>query len=170
MIDKNLSLDEANAEHEKFLANNPNMSYADPSLPLFQWAALNDLEHMKEVFEKGDSYLLMTAIRVCACHSLPLPNWAASAYIKAYDSVNNARDKSWDSVFGLPYKKGTHLSAIRKKRVTKVKVWIEIKDILKKNPKTAIDEALFESVGKKNNIGKTLASEYYYEAVKDFKF
>lgn len=42
----------------------------------------------------------------------------------------------------------------------------EITATLATNPDTPIDENLFEVVGKKFNIKKTLASEYYYDAKK----
>jgi len=166
MIDKNLSLDEALAENDKFLADNPSVSNCEPSLPFFQWAALHQLNEHKRLFEEGGQYSLMTAIRICANHDLLLPDWVSKAYIKAYDTVTNAKAKSWNTVFGMPYPKGTHLSAVRKKRMLKFKVWNDIKLIIKMNPETAIDESLFERVGKDNALGKTLAGEYYYEVVK----
>ena len=170
MIDKNWSIDEAIAANKKFLADNPSISWADPSLPFSQWEALYSLDACKIKFETGHQKSLMLAIRICANHDLPLPDWAARAYIKAFDRVNNALDKSWDSVFGLPYPKGTHLSALRKKHVTKLKVWHEVKDVIRTNRQTPIDEALFEKVGKKYGIGKTLASEYYHAVIKQFGF
>lgn len=164
MVNKDWTLEEALAANQSKLEANPTLSDSDPTLPLFQWAALHRLDDCQEMYE-GDKCGLMTAIRICANHDLPLPGWAAKAYIKAYDTVNNARAKSWSAVFGDPYPKGRHLSAIRKRRMFGFAVWNEIKTILQMRPDTAIDESLFETVGKKFNIGKTLASEYYYATV-----
>ena len=109
-----------------------------------------------------DKYWVLTAIKICADSHLPLPDWVATAYSEAYDKIKNAEAKSWDSVFGHPYPKGAHLSALRKRVENAMPVWKEVNSKLKKQPDTAIDEYLFEIVGKKFGVGKTLASEYYY--------
>lgn len=133
-----------------------------PDSPLFQWVTHQELIALGQAFEAGDKWSLMLAIRKCANHDMPLPEWARSAYIAAFDTVLNARSKSWDEVFGMPYPKGQHLAAIRKKRTLRYAVCNEIKTIRKMEPGTAIDEGLFERVGSKFNIGKTLAADLYY--------
>ncbi|HET7831818.1 MAG TPA: hypothetical protein VFK88_02525 [Gallionella sp.] len=163
MVNKNWTLEEALAANEAALLKDPERSDSDPTLPFFQWAALRKLDDYEKNFV-ADGYWLMTAIRTCANHDLPLPEWAAKAYIKAYDTVNNARAKSWDAVFGNPFPKGRHLNADRKRRMLTFAVWNEVTKMLSMKPNTALDEGLFETVGKKFAIGKTLASEYYYTA------
>lgn len=167
MVKKEWTLEDARAANDAALAVDPARSDADPTLPLYQWAALHQLDEYEKYYLQ-DSYWLMTAIRTCANHDLPLPDWASRAYIKAYDAVNNARAKSWSAVLGDPYPKGRHLSAIRKRRMFTLAVWQEIQNTLIDKPETPIDTYLFETVGKKFSIGKTLASEYYY-AVKKSK-
>lgn len=168
MIDKNLDYEGAVDAINKLSKLNPSMSEDDRQLLLVQWHILNELEKYKSAYEQGDQFSLMTAIRECADNKLPLPDWAAKAFIEAYDTVNNAMSKSnsWDEVFGLPYSKHTRLPALQKKIKNIYSVWLDIKKAKAINPSTPIDAALFESVGKKYNIGKTLASDYYYEAVK----
>ncbi len=165
------TLEEAQAESDKALADNPARESYDPTLPLFQWFALKRLEECREAFHRGDEYELMHAIRICANHGLPLPEWAAMAYIKAYDSVINARAKSWDEVFGAPYPKGKHLNATRKKRMLEFAVYNRINEILRGEPvtsampqRTPTDGYLLERVAKEFHIGKTLAAEYYGSA------
>ncbi len=160
------TLEEAIAENDKALADNPARESYDPTLPLFQWFTLKRLEECRESFHCGDKYELMHAIRICANHDLPLPEWAAMAYIKAFDTVLNARAKSWDEVFGAPYPKHSHMNAIKKRRELKFGVLNRVNEIRAREPKTPIDEALFELVGQEFNIGKTLAAEYYYSAKK----
>lgn len=160
----NWTFEEALAEHERVLALDPSRSYADPTLPFLQWAALQDLKQSEEKFNKGDGWALMRAICACARCSLPLPDWAAKAYLRAYYKVVGCEEKSWDAVFGEPYPKGTNLNALKKKRELKFEVFNTIIDAVKRDPGTAIDSQLFEDVGKKFNIGKTLAEEYYREA------
>lgn len=167
MVNKDWTSEEAWAANQAALQENPSRPWTDPTLPLKQWFALQELDICHKNYEKHP-YLLMTAIRICANHELPLPEWAATAYIRAYDTVNNARAKSWDTVFGNPYPKGKHLSAIRKKRMNGVAVWNEITRIRQMDPDIPIDEELFEIVGKKLGLGKTLASEYYYDEKKKY--
>lgn len=54
------------------------------------------------------------------------------------------------------------MSALKKKREFKYAVFNEVEQARRAG--TAVDEHLFETAGKKFNIGKTLASEFYYEA------
>lgn len=168
MVNKDWSLEEAINADEAALKADPSRSNADPTLPFYQWHALHQLDIYAELY-KEDKYFLMTAIRTCATHDLPLPEWAAEAYSTAYDAVNNAREKSWDKVFGNPYPKGAQLAAIRKKRMLSIGVLNEVTSMLKMNPDLNIDDCLFETVGKKFNIGKTLANEYYYSAKKFYR-
>jgi hypothetical protein len=134
---------------------------------LYATKQLNDLEIS---FKNGDKSSLMFAIFVCASTGLPLPPWASFAYSNAWaDTIVFAKYKSWDAAFGLPYPKGAHLNAIRKERRLKNKVYSSIEDSI--NAGVVVDAALFEAVGKKYGLCKTLASEYYYSVkarVSDF--
>jgi hypothetical protein len=165
-VNPNWTFEEAIAEHDKEIAANPE-KWNDPTTPLFQWCALQRLEIYRENFQNGNKYSLMLAIRICANHDLILPDWVSKAYITAFDGVQNYRNKSWDEVFGAPNKKGTNLNASRKKRELKLAVLLEVRRIyFSQLPRPAIDILMYEEVGKKFNIGKTLAAEYYYSALK----
>lgn len=164
-VNSEWTFEQAKAEQDKVIAANPER-WSDPETPLFQWLALKQLDEYKESFLAGDRFLLMLAIRKCAQCGLPLPEWVSRAYIKAFDSVLNARVKSWDEAFSPPYKKGANLAALRKKRELEFGVWNEIRGIIDQEPETKVDTALFEKVGARFNIGKTLCSEYYYSVNK----
>ncbi|MDO9599539.1 MAG: hypothetical protein Q7J47_17610 [Azoarcus sp.] len=135
-----------------------------PNSAFFQWYAHHVLVAYGKQYAEGDKFALMAAISECARADLPLPEWAARAYLSAFQSVVGAKSKSWDKVFGEPYPKGTQLAPLAKKRNMKFAVWIRVNGILGSEPGVAIDTGLFERVGKEFNLGKTLASEYYYEA------
>lgn len=164
--DASWTLEEAQAATDEALKRDPARPWSDPTLPLFQWIALQWLDEQRRAFEAGDQFALMLAIRICANHDVPLPGWASAAYIKAFDVVLNAHAKSWDDAFGEPYPKGTHPNALRKKRMLKFAVYNWVMGELARKPNTAIDAALFERAGKEFAIGKTLAEEYYREAKK----
>jgi hypothetical protein len=120
------------------------------------------LDVFRQCFAAGHKPALMRAINDCAEHGVPLPEWASEAYQKAFNTVQGARVKSWDDVFGRPHPKGAHLAAIRKRQRLWYMVRGAVLEIRREHPETVIDEALFERVGKQFNIGKTLAAEIYY--------
>lgn len=136
---------------------------ADPSLPIYRLESELALESLRQSYEEGEQKALLSAIRICAAQEIPLPAWASKAYIRAYDTVLNCRVASWDDAFGRPFKKGLHLSALRKRRGTRLKVWLAVRQAVERDGR-AIDESLFEEVGGALGFGKTLTSELYYEA------
>jgi hypothetical protein len=122
------------------------------------------LDGCKEQFDKGNKWALMQAIYVCAVEKIPLPIWAAQAYEIAFKAAEKGNAKSWDDVFGKPYPSGTHLHKIVKRHAILWPLYQRAKEIVQGPPKRAVDESLFEDVAREFHIGKTLASEYYYEA------
>lgn len=151
----------AQEETEAALAADPTRSNADPTLPIFRFVARNDLLIEKARYEAGDKNALLGAIRICANHDLVMPEWLARAFIRSYDKVLTHRVKSWDEAFGSPLPKGKHLNAARKKREKSPAVWLEVRRMVTEEGR-AIDDLLFEDVGKKLGLGKTQASEFYY--------
>ena len=133
--------------------------------PLTKWDAIQRIESRRKQFDAGDQGALMAALRVCACHEIVMPEWVASAYIKAYDQVLTCREKSWNVVFGAPFPKGANINARRKKRVLMFAVLNAVNHIRSSDDSRTIDAHLFEEVGAKFSIGKTLAEEYYRAAL-----
>ena len=139
-----------------------------PTSPLFQWASAKYINESRKRIEDGDGFEVLACIRRCVTNGLIAPTWLGKEFNKRYDAVLNCHAKSWDDdiAFGVPYKKGTHINALHKKRKFMFAVFNEIRTIVKENSDTPIDIGLFEAVGKKFNIGKSLAEEYYYDAKK----
>lgn len=155
------AVEEAQRETDAALAADPSRNIADPTLPIFQFVARNDLLVEKARFEAGDRNALLGAIRICANHDLVMPEWLARAFIRAYDKVLRHDVGSWDDAFGRPLPKGRHLNAARKKRNKAPAVWRRVRKLHEEG--RAIDDLLFEDVGKELGLGKTLVSEFYYE-------
>jgi hypothetical protein len=160
MVDKNWTFEQATAAQE--LAETEGRT--GPETPLYQWVALHDLDRLKAQFESGDRWALLAAVRKCANHSLVMPSWVANGFIAAYDTVLSARIGSWDEALGRPYPKGRHLHNARQDRERRFDVWLRIRNILSQEPDIAVDDALFERVGRELGIGKTRANRLYYEA------
>ncbi len=162
------TFEEAWAFHLEEIRQNPSMQF-DPSSQFSRWCGLQKLLQLQIQFEHGDQLSLMRALRECARTGLPMPDWVAKNYILAFDTILNYRAKSWDEVFGKPFPKGGNLNATKKKRDLKYAVLNDINAILQAKPDTPIDVSLFESVGQKYAIGKTLAAEYYYAVKASYK-
>jgi hypothetical protein len=140
------------------------LEWCDPTGPLHRWHALQKLDALERQYANGDGFALLQAIRVCANHDLVIPRWAAMAFLKGFDAVLNCRTDSWDGAFGSPYPKGMHIAKARQRRLLRFQVYNRVKEILASNPKTPVDEALFELVGDEFDIGKTMCNRLYYEA------
>lgn len=134
----------------------------DPANAFGQWHGHQRLLECRERFRAGEKFALMQALRICANHDLPMPEWLSIAYISAFDKILNHKSKSWDEVLGPAIPKGKHLASLRKERQFGLSVALEVR-CRHKQQGLNIDPEMFEAVGKKFNIGKTLASDYYYK-------
>lgn len=127
------------------------------------------LDGCRDEFEKGNKWALMQALSVCSKEHIPLPGWAAQAFIDAVELARIGRVRTWDELFGKTFPDGQHLNAYNKRQEKLWPVYYHIRALTELNPDTAVDAGLFEAAGKKFGIGKTLASEYYYEAKRILK-
>lgn len=159
-VNKSWSFKRARQAQERFQAEGGR--WEDPAGPFYQWAALHTLDELRQLFEAGNKYALMLALRKCANHDLPMPDWVSRAYIRAFDSVHNYRAKSWDAVFGPPLPKGAQLASLRKRRVHSIGVWNAVRGHKAKGAK--IDDELFAKIGQKLGLGLTITKKYYTHA------
>jgi hypothetical protein len=127
---------------------------------------LIEIERMRPEILGGDGFAMLAAIYKCANRDLVMPEWLAREFIRRYYLVLSCRADSWDDAFGRPYPKNARLHALRKQRELKPAVWLEVQAILHREPETAIDAQLFERVGAKLHLGKTLTEKYYRNAIK----
>jgi len=139
--------------------------------PLFRWIGAIELREIYEAYQGGDGAAILEALHICSLNSLPIPQWCEYAFLKAYRNVRffKTEKNSWNEVFGRPHPKGTHLQTKRQERERGPKVYRRIEEILRDEPGTPIDGALFERVGRELAIGgKTLTEEYYYQEKKRY--
>ncbi|MHC2373375.1 hypothetical protein ACVIQT_008023 [Bradyrhizobium diazoefficiens] len=118
------------------------------------------LEVYKAAFKRGQRISLFHAINHCARHGLALPGWAAKAFIDGYRKIRDFKAASLDDAFGKPFPKGLHVgrAAFRKKH--QLDVYVAIRHLHTKQGRP-IDDALFEEVGKRFGIGRTVCKELY---------
>lgn len=166
MVNKDWTIEEAQAAHKAALLENPARHPDDPTLPYPQWYALRKLDLIQTSYEQGNAFALMHAINICATYEVIMPPWVALPYMKAFKTIVTYESKDWNEVLGKPFPKDTNLSAKRKKWELQLDVFNTVGSLRRTNPERAIDAGLFEEAGKPFNIGKTLAEEYYYETKK----
>ena len=163
VVDKNWTLEQAQAAHQRVISANPEM-WNSPETPLFQWSALHRIDDLQRQFESGDTVALLEAIYNCAMHDLTMPEWVQRAYIDRYRQIIHFEAASWDEVFGKPHRKGLRLADARRRRELRTPIFLRIREIRRAEPDTAIGDGLFERVAEEFGIGKTLVNELWYEA------
>jgi hypothetical protein len=162
VVKRDWTFEKAVAVHEAALAAGvvPNLR----SAPLSLWVELKVFK-MRIAFEKGDHVALMEAIARCMMYGVPIPNWAASAFCAGYQAIGRLEANSWDDVFGKPHAKGKHLKhkALRLKK--REQVYHRIRELHAEG--RAIDDELFERVGKELGVGGRTTCKGIYGEVRD---
>lgn len=146
--------------------------------PWHRWINHRSAADLEAQYKSGDKAALIEAIYMCANAEIPLLQWIEKAFRRGYQQVLslNLQSNSWDDVFGKPLPKGSHLNALKKHRNMRPVVWGEVRKLInagiinKKGVTTLrpIDSGLFEEVGKKLGLGKTLTEDLYYEFKNNF--
>lgn len=136
-----------------------------PTSPVFQYAAVMRCNAQRVAVENGDGFAVLACVRTCGTSGLTMPDWLVFAFNRRYDAVLNCRAASWDDpmAFGSPYPKSTNLSALKKRRLGRVRMWNEVVQAVKAGER--VNKILFERLGEPYGYGKTLAEELYREAL-----
>lgn len=132
-----------------------------PHSPFQRWQAWTlMMEAYRTGFEGGDNTSLLEAMRLCAVHLLPMPDWVASAYLAGFGMWRFHHVATLDEAFGVQRLKGTHLKT--KRKVLELNLAVPAMVVKLRAQGRAIDEALFEDVGKALGISSSTASKAYY--------
>ena len=118
-------------------------------------------EHVRRLYQSGDSLALMNMIYWCATFGWKLPQWAADAFISAADKVRSAQLGSWDEAFGKPYPR-EHVGKVRR-NLKSMAIYLRVTELHEQgNP---IDSGMFEIVGGELRpvMAKTQCARLYYE-------
>lgn len=120
------------------------------------------LEQAGQAFERGDKGALLFAISMCASYRVPLPPWAAEAFMIAYFDVKWGREcLSWDEVFGVPHPK--HVRRLPKGGTFKQSnVCRRVRELRQQQPRRDV----FPEVAAEFAISVALARKYFYDAEK----
>ncbi len=123
------------------------------------------LEQLRQRYEGGDKATLPYSLNYCMMNNLPIPPWLATAFAQACHRVHMYEVKSWDDVFGRPLKKGKRLATERRN----MKMAGPLFDMVQERHKAgaAINKGLFNEVGAEFGVSGTVASDLYYEVIKE---
>jgi hypothetical protein len=122
------------------------------------------LEELRLRFEAGDGNALIRAIRLTFNQERPAPEWVVAAFFRATNRWYAMQVKSLDEALGVGWQKGKNLSAAKKRRALRFAVYNELRRTVHANPERPIDDELFEKIGGRLGIGKTLVKDYYRSA------
>jgi hypothetical protein len=128
---------------------------------------MHQLDALASRYKGGNKRALVSAWRLCAVHALPMPAWAAAAYVAGHDAVDSHSVRSWDELFGPVVRKGSHLRKLREQRLFSMDVWVEVQ--LRHAAGQSIDDVMFADIGRwlaitlrrKKPIGATTVKGYY---------
>jgi hypothetical protein len=101
-------------------------------------------------FEAGDDRVLLKAINWCCLHNIPLPEWAAAAFVERYRRGHLGEIRSWDEVFGHPTRYGT-MGRIKREVEQGHAVLEEVERV--KNEGRPLDDEEFNAIGKRLGVG-----------------
>jgi hypothetical protein len=123
-------------------------------------------EYYELAYEMGNKDALIMLIGMCGISGWPIPRWAASIIAEAHSHAIFGSIESWDDVFGKPHtpKKGRRVLEWQRRW----HVYCEVQTAHYSGE--AIDDLLFERIGKKMKIGgKTKVKNLYAAARDDFE-
>jgi hypothetical protein len=123
------------------------------------------LEQCRDRYEGGDKAYLPYCLDYCMTNNRPIPPWLATAFRQACHKVRMHEVKSWDDVLGRPIKKGGRLATERRNMKIAWPLFHTIRD--RHQAGAAINKELFNEVGVEFGISGTVASDLYYEFIKE---
>ncbi len=138
-----------------------------PTGPIFQWSAAQDIMNRRDRVEKGDGFDVLQQVASCGLHGLVMPEWLAKAFLRRYLPVQQLKVGSWDApeAFGRPHPKGAQLSAIRRRRLGRIKIVRLVNEFVRQHPDEPLDPH-WDEFGRRISEGRTRVQELFAEAVK----
>lgn len=141
------------------------MADADPE-QIVRWGAAQRLLVQREHFEANPLH----GVDVCAQHGLPMPAWLADAFHQRFARVMGAEAGSWDEAFGRPYPKGAQLARVQQRMKVRGAIFRDVTEALLLKPPRPLSAGLFDEIGMRHNVSKTVAETIYREACKHFGY
>lgn len=143
------------------------MRYGIGSAEFAAWATAALLKAWRPDIEKGNGVIVLRALSVALTYGLKVPGWLTEAYRRCMRRFDQYEACGLDEAF----RNQPLTQRERKKRQRHRHLLERVGDALctaiEADPDRAIDPGLFEEVGERLGIGKTLCRELYDKAVAD---
>lgn len=134
-----------------------------PRSPFQRWQAwVLMLEMYRMSFEEGERESALEALRLCALHGLPMPDWLSDGYQQCYREWRHLHVKTLDEAFGTKRPKGANFASIKKARMLEINVPLWAMILRRKGAVT--DESLFQEIGRRLNVSTSTARSAYYRS------
>ncbi len=113
---------------------------------------------------------LFVAIRLCVMHNKPAPGWVSLKLLEAYDRFQDGREPSFDAALGLKRPGKAVRTARRLEKWTGLsaaaRIVLEVRG-QHYGYRRALDESMFESVGKVLHMSGGTVKNLYYAGCKN---
>jgi hypothetical protein len=132
--------------------------------PLAEADALPDeivaaiLDEHRARFERGHKAELLYAIRLCLDQRVVAPEWVVDAFARAMRKWGSFDVRTLDEAFGVEWPKGKSIAAARKRWRLALAARLAVSEARRAG--RAVDDELFEEIGRRLGVGKTLVKEY----------
>lgn len=130
-----------------------------------QTAALN-FERLRVRFGDGEKAAALHALAFAYYLKVPPPDWAIAHVLQGYQRWGYAEVRTLDEALEIERPKGFRLDAASRAIQHGGSILMEVNKRLETEP---YDDQIFEDAGQRWGIGKTVAKEIYYAAMKNLK-
>jgi hypothetical protein len=161
---------EADALAQTTKALKAGMTHGDPMLPIIRWQAWQNVCEAGKHFNPGNTGasggpLLLKTIALCARHALPVPKWAAAAYLAAFEKWRTGEASYLHEAFAVKPLKGRTRAANARTLRHMDAVFNAVHEAHVRDG-TPIDEQLFQDVARRLatvgvDSGATVSRLYY---------
>ena len=117
------------------------------------------LDMYKTIYEQGQRYSVIPALALCFSSNLEIPKWVKAGYLTALEQLYNGDHTTLDHALGMKRGRGKRGKSHKLSSDQEHKIYARVCELRQQG--MAVDDSLFESVGKEFGIGKTLAKETY---------
>lgn len=130
------------------------------------WAAATLIENDRARIE-ADGVMLLEAIDSLMSFRLRPPAWLAAAYRRRLNPFQTFKVRTLDEAFGIEAMTERKRRAEQFRHEKFIEVHRALVDAIRADPQQAVDNGLFETVGRAFGIGKTVCREVYDFAVQE---
>jgi hypothetical protein len=140
--------------------------------PYSQWRAAREVEGMRVAcaVAEGRNKHTVRAISICMRARIMPPAWLGDTFAKREELVHDAWLIDWNAAFGDAWPAHTRLAAVRRNRDLKALVHAAVFDLVRRDPRAAINRAgVFAEVGAMRSINRSASSveTLYYAALNE---